>query len=237
MPAGAPAISLEKVSRTAPGLVDLYKAAGVSLRKQGAAGLRAAVYLVLDHSASMSGHYRTGTMQHFAEQVLGLSANLDDDGVVPLVFFSDKVSLIDEIGLDNYHGRIQALQAKLSWGGTNYLPAMMAVIDHHRATGGAYPAFVVFQTDGAPFDKRPARDLIRRSSNLPIFWQFVGFGKGRHLKFLQGLDTMEGRLVDNAGFLATGRAPGDLSAGELYDQLLAEFPIWLSAARAAGILR
>ncbi|ONH31513.1 toxic cation resistance protein [Pseudofrankia asymbiotica] len=230
-------MSLEKVSRTAPGLVDLYKAAGVSLRKQGAAGLRAAVYLVLDHSASMMGHYRTGTMQHFAEQVLGLSANLDDDGVVPLVFFSDKVSLVDEIGLDNYHGRIQALQAKLPWGGTNYVPAMTAVIDHHRATGGAYPAFVVFQTDGAPFDKRRARDLIRQSSDLPIFWQFVGFGKGRHLKFLRDLDTMEGRMVDNAGFLATGRAPGDLSAGELYDQLLAEFPTWLSAARAAGILR
>ncbi|OHV41433.1 toxic cation resistance protein [Pseudofrankia sp. EUN1h] len=237
MPAGAPAISLDKVARTAPGLVDLYKAAGVSLRKQGATGLRAAVYLVLDHSHSMAGHYRNGTMQHFAEQVLGLSANLDDDGVVPLVFFSDKVSLVDEIGLDNYHGRIQALHAKLPWGGTTYLPAMRAVIDHHRATGGAYPAFVVFQTDGAPFDRRAARSLIQQSSNLPIFWQFVGFGKGRHLKFLQDLDTMGGRLVDNAGFLATGRVPGELPTGELYDQLLAEFPTWLSAARAAGILR
>ncbi|MBL7519174.1 VWA domain-containing protein [Frankia sp. CNm7] len=231
-----PALSLEKVQRTAPGLVSLYKEAGVSLRKKGVSGQRAAVYLVMDHSGSMSGYYRNGTMQRLAEQVLGLSANLDDDGVVPLVFFSHEVNLVDEIGLADYHGRIESLQAKLPWGGTNYVPAMRAVMEHHRANWNGHPAFVVFQTDGAPFDRRQATDLLRQTSNLPIFWQFVGFGQARQLKFLSKLDTLAGRVVDNAGFFATGRDPRALTDAELYDQLLAEFPLWLSAARAAGIV-
>ena len=47
-------------------------------------------------------------MQHLAEQVLGLSANLDDDGIVPVVLFSSRVDLISDISLDNHGGRVDA---------------------------------------------------------------------------------------------------------------------------------
>ena len=153
-PAGArpaaPAISLEKVERAAPALVNLYKQAGISLQKSGITGQRAAVYLVLDHSASMASYYRRGTMQHLAEQVLGLSANLDDDGVVPVVVFSSRVDLVSDISLDNHVGRVEELHRRLSWGGTAYTPAMRAVIEHYRNCGATDPAYVVFQTDGDP---------------------------------------------------------------------------------------
>lgn len=164
----APAISLSKVEQSAPGLVNLYKAAQVSLDKAGVMGRRAAVYLVLDHSASMHGFYRNGTMQHLAEQALGLSANLDDDGRVPLVFFSHRVDLVTEIGLDTYQGLIDRLHGGLDWGGTSYAPAMQAVIDHYRSSGATDPAFVIFQTDGEPSDRRGTRELLRASSSLPI---------------------------------------------------------------------
>ena len=236
-PAGAaPAISLEKVERAAPGLVSLYKQAGISLQKRGISGQRAAVYLVLDHSASMKSYYRSGTMQHLAEQVLGLSANLDDDGIVPVVVFSSRVDLFSDISLDNHGGRVEALHHNLPWGGTCYAPAMRAVIDHYQGCGATDPAFVVFQSDGEPFDRGETKRLLQQTSTLPIFWQFVGFG-GTRLKFLRTLDTLKGRTLDNAGFFAAGRDPRERSDGELYDCLMAEFPSWLAAARQAGIVR
>ncbi|MFE9481784.1 VWA domain-containing protein [Streptomyces spororaveus] len=237
VPVPAAAMSLEKVQRTAPGLVNLYKAAHVSLAKSGVIGQRAAVYLVLDHSGSMSGFYRDGTMQHLAEQVLGLSVNLDDDGTVPLLFFSNGVDLIADLNLENYRGRIDHLHAPLDWGGTCYTPAMRAVIEHYQATGSADPAFVIFQTDGEPFDRKATRELLRRASALPIFWQFVGFGPSRDLRFLRSLDTLDRRTVDNAGYFAAGPRPASRSDADLYDRLMKEFPDWLKAARAAGVIR
>lgn len=236
-PVPAAAMSLEKVQRAAPGLVNLYKAAQVSLTKSGVMGQRAAVYLVLDHSGSMSRFYRDGTMQHLAEQVLGLSVNLDDDGTVPLMFFSNGVDLVADLNLENYRGRIERLHAPLDWGGTCYTPAMLAVIEHYQATGSRDPAFVVFQTDGEPFDRKATRELLRRSSALPIFWQFVGFGSSRDLRFLRSLDTLDRRTVDNAGYFAAGQQPAARSDADLYDRLMKEFPDWLKAARAAGVLR
>nr|WP_237405344.1 VWA domain-containing protein [Streptomyces sp. SN-593] len=230
-------MSLEKVQQAAPALVDLYKKAGISLRKKGITGQRAAVYLVLDHSASMKSYYRSGTVQHLAEQVLGLSANLDDDGVVPVVVFGSQVNLVSGISLDDHAGRIDALQKKVPWGGTCYAPAMRAVIDHYQQCGATDPAFVVFQTDGEPFDRGDTKRLLQQSSTLPIFWQFVGFGSPRGLRFLQGLDTLRGRTIDNAGFFAAGREPRKRDDAELYDLLMAEFPQWLVAARAARIIR
>lgn len=77
-------VPLEKVAGRAPGLVNLFKTAAVSLDRNRIGGERAAVYLVLDRSGSMRRYYRDGSVQHFAEQTLALAANLDDDGTVPV---------------------------------------------------------------------------------------------------------------------------------------------------------
>ncbi|MFE0047313.1 VWA domain-containing protein [Streptomyces albireticuli] len=235
-PSPRPAVSLEKVRRTAPGLVGLYETAGTALLERGVAGERAAVYLALDHSASMRGFYADGTMQHLAEQALGLSAHLDDDGTVPLVFFSSGVDLIAEIGLGDYTGRIEALRSRLDWGGTCYAPAMKAIVEHYRKAGATTPAFVVFQTDGEPWDRAETRRLLRETSGLPIFWQFVGFGPSTDLRFLRSLDTLTGRQLDNAGYFGAGTRPRGRSDAALYDRLLKEFPDWLRAARASGLV-
>ncbi|MFF4651435.1 VWA domain-containing protein [Streptomyces sp. NPDC001380] len=241
--AGGAAVGAERVASAAPGLVDLYKAAGVSLRKNGLSGLRAAVYLVLDRSGSMRPFYRDGTVQHLAEQVLGLCANLDDDGTVPVVFFSTGVHGVAGLTLDDHAGRIGSLHASYGhMGRTDYHAAMESVIDHYRASGATDPAFVVFQTDGGPTSRSAAERLLCEASRLPLFWQFVGFGDpdGKEFAFLRRLDELPvpaKRVVDNAGFLAAGRDPRSVPDQVLYDRLLAEFPAWLAAARAAGVLR
>ncbi|WP_405775457.1 vWA domain-containing protein [Streptomyces sp. NBC_00859] len=237
------AISLTKVEAAAPGLVSLYKSAAVSLRKNALEGVRAAVYLVLDRSGSMRPYYRDRTVQHLAEQVLGLSAHLDDDGVVPVVFFSTDIDGLSDVNLDNYEGRIEKLHQNLGhMGRTNYHWAMDEVIDHYQASGSRDPALVVFQTDGGPTSRLAVERYVCKAAKLPLFWQFVGFGDpdDNEFAFLHRLDSLAvpaKRVVDNAGFFHAGRDPRALSDTVLYDQLLDGFPRWLRDARTAELLR
>ncbi|MFI0349386.1 VWA domain-containing protein [Actinomadura sp. 9N407] len=232
-------VSLDEVQSVAPDLVDLFTSARVSLEKSGLSGERAAVYLVLDRSGSMRRYYKDGTVQHLGEQVLALSANLDDDGIVPVVFFDLVAHPAVEMGLNDYQGRIGVEHDRLGFmGTTNYAAAMQAVIDHYLASAPAAPAFVVFQTDGSPDSRRAAEKILCGASTLPIFWQFVGFGTDE-FKFLRKLDELpvpKKRAVDNAGFFEAGPEPLSIADGDLYRKLMAEFPAWLGAARAAGIV-
>ncbi|MFI8850349.1 VWA domain-containing protein [Streptomyces sp. NPDC053499] len=238
-----PAVDLQKVASRAPGLVDLYKTARHSLENAGLGDQRAAVYLVLDRSGSMRRYYKDGTVQHLAEQTLGLSANLDDDGTVPVVFFSTEADGIAEVGLDAYENRIGALHESLGhMGRTNYHLAMQAVIDHYTASGATDPGLVIFQTDGGPSSRTAAEHVLCTAARLPLFWQFVGFGDpdSKQFDFLRRLDELpapDRRPVDNAGFFPAGPSPRSLSDDALYRNLMSEFPSWLSDARRAGILR
>ncbi|MET9296506.1 VWA domain-containing protein [Streptomyces sp. NPDC003077] len=246
IPAPAPAptpVSLTKIETQAPGLVSLYKAAAVSLKKHGLATQRATVYLVLDRSGSMRPYYKDGTVQHLAEQALGLSANLDDDGTVPVVFFSTDIDGTADLDLTHYEGRIDELHAGLGhMGRTNYHRAISAVIEHYKKSGATDPAFVIFQTDGGPTSRPAAEKALCEAAKLPIFWQFIGFGdpNSRGFEFLRKLDELpvpEKRVIDNAGFFHAGQNPRSLTDTALYDQLMSEFPQWLTAARLSGILR
>ncbi|MFE7358292.1 VWA domain-containing protein [Streptomyces sp. NPDC057543] len=198
----APAISLSKVQERAPDLVSLYKVAGDSIRGHGLEGVRAAVYLVLDRSGSMRPYYRDGTMQHLAEQVLSLSAHLDDDGIVPVVFFSTDVDGSTDLTLGGHRGRINKLHENLGhMGRTNYHWAMDEVIDHYMESGSLSPALVIFQTDGGPTSKLAERAAERAEQlaaidpdwNCPwrLDWQ-------RHYKVLADLVDADGHLPDIA---------------------------------------
>ncbi|MFE4794734.1 vWA domain-containing protein [Streptomyces sp. NPDC056708] len=238
-----PAISLRKIEETAPALVSLYKSASVPLTKHGLGGERAAVYLVLDYSGSMKEYYKDGSVQALADRVLGLSAHLDDDGRVPVVFFSTDVDAVTDIALDNHRGRVDAIVAGLGhMGKTSYHLAMDAVIDHYIDSGSTAPALVVFQTDGGPISKHAAERYLCKAAKLPLFWQFIGFGnkQSTQFDFLHKLDELAvpaKRPIDNAGFFHAGLDPLKVPDAELYDRLVAEFPQWLAAARAQGIVK
>ncbi|WP_326765034.1 VWA domain-containing protein [Streptomyces sp. NBC_01591] len=241
--APGPAISLRKIEESAPALVSLYKSASVSLTKHRMSGERAAVYLVLDYSGSMREYYKDGSVQALADRVLGLSAHLDDDGRIPLVLFSTEVDAVTDIALDDHRGRVDAIVAGLGhMGKTSYHLAMDAVIDHYLDSGSTAPALVVFQTDGGPISKHAAERYLCKAAKLPLFWQFIGFGNKRssQFDFLRKLDELAvpaKRAVDNAGFFHAGLDPRKVPDAELYDRLIAEFPQWLAAARAQGIVK
>ncbi|MHA6530998.1 VWA domain-containing protein [Paenibacillus sp. BAC0078] len=94
------------------------------------------------------------------------------------------------------------------------------------------PVFIIFINDGGVV--RLTRKVIMEASIQPIFWQFVGIGDS-DFEVLKQLDTMTGRLVDNANFIHLDRIE-EVSDEELYDQLLNEFPLWLKAAKEKRIL-
>lgn len=236
------AISLRKVEETAPALVDLYKSAGDSIAAHGLGSTRAAVYLVLDYSGSMRPYYDDGSVQALAERVLGLAAHLDDDGRVPTVFFSTDIDAVDSIGLDDHKGRVEQIVSRLGhMGKTSYHLAMDAVIDHHLDSGSTDPALVVFQTDGGPISRPAAERYLCKAAKLPLFWQFIGFGNpdSKQFDFLRKLDDLPvpgRRVVDNAGFFHAGTDPRTVPDTVLFDRLVAEFPLWLAAARERGIV-
>ncbi|MFJ2515578.1 VWA domain-containing protein [Streptomyces griseoviridis] len=231
-------ISLSTIERQAPGLVSLTKTAAVSLTKHGLDGQRAAVQLVLDHSASMRFYYRDGSVQRLAEQTLALAANLDDDGSVPVSYFGTSVDHTIDVRLDNYAGIIDRTHTASAWGSTNFVAALQAAADEHSGSGGDQdlPALVIFQTDGEPDDRIRAARALRSLSNRPLFFAFVGYGPEHNMRFLQHLDTLDGRQVDNASFFHAPN-PHNVPDSALYDGITSEFATWITDARAAGILR
>ncbi|SME50572.1 von Willebrand factor type A domain protein [Bacillus cereus] len=101
-----------------------------------------------------------------------------------------------------------------------------------------HPTFVVFITDGDNFDKPEAERIIRESSDQPIFWQFVGIGQEGNFSFLEKLDNMSGRVIDNANFVRfTKEEINSMSQEKLYEKLMNEFPLWIKEAKAHGFIQ
>jgi len=255
-----PSVDLEKrVAQAAPQLVNLVKSAAVSLEKAGLAQHRAKVCLVLDISGSMSALYSKGLVQKFAERILALGCRFDDDGEIDVFLFGRNVHQGEAMGLSNWSNYIKGIITRHPLeGDTRYGAAIEAVRRHYfpDARGGerravakaAVPVYVMFVTDGSTSDKPLTERQLRWASREPIFWQFMGIGKGRKSKakalasfadsdfpFLEKLDELDGRLVDNADFFSVA-SPDEHPDAALYDLLMNEYPQWVKQVRALGMI-
>jgi stress response protein SCP2/uncharacterized protein YegL len=253
-------INLEKrVEQSAPKLVSLVKSAGVSLAKAGLSEHRAKVCLVLDISGSMSALYRSGAVQAFAERILALGCRFDDDGEIDVFLFGKHVHKGAPMGLSNWSDYIDRMIKRHPLeGDTRYGAAIEAVRRHYFPDGGGgarnmphksqVPVYVMFVTDGSTSDKPLTERQIRWASREPVFWQFMGIGKGRKSKakalanfadsdfpFLEKLDELDGRLIDNADFFSVA-APDEHSDAALYDLLMTEYPQWVAQATRHGLI-
>ena len=73
------------------------------------------------------------------------------------------------------------------------------------------------------------------ASREPIFWKFMGIEAGRvDFEFLERLDDMPGRVVDNADFFKV-KSPIDLPDAELFELLVNELDSWDRDSRKAGL--
>lgn len=261
VPTGS-AISLEKrVEKEAPHLISLVKKVGVSLEKAGLSGHRARVALCLDISASMSRLYSSGQMAAFTDRILALAARFDDDGELDVFLFGTSVQQPEPMDLANSRGYVDGLMRRFKLeGGTYYGAAMKAIRQHYYPQGvrngkpiaDKMPVYVMFVTDGQTMDEKLSEEQIREASFEPIFWQFMGIGKSNKsgnskkkgffarlletdFSFLEKLDTLEGRHIDNANFFSVEK-PDQESDEDLYELLLLEYKVWLPLARQRGLL-
>jgi len=256
-------VELEKrMAANAPQLVSLAKKAAVSLEKKGLQDHRAMVALCLDISASMSGLYRSGKIQRFAEKVLALGTRFDDDGDIDVFLFGAGAHDAGPMDIGNCAGFVDGLLRRHPMeGGTYYARAMELIRRFYFPDGGGgsrhqpvraqLPVYVMFLTDGEAMDKRQTQDQIQWAAYEPIFWQFnrdrSATTKPKGLRgrlaammetdfgFLEQLDAMSGRYVDNANFFSVPD-PEAVPDEEMYDLMMEEYPAWLKAAPGLGLL-
>jgi len=96
------------------------------------------------------------------------------------------------------------------------------------------PTYIIFITDGNNADHTKTKDALSEASNEEIFWQFVGIGDEK-FEFLEKLDNLEGRYIDNANFFQVNDLD-EINDNELYSRLLNEFPSWLKLAKEKNII-
>lgn len=256
------AISLDK--RSALAEVSLVKALtkaakdGIDLGE-----VKAQVILVFDYSGSMSAFYRSGEVQELTERVLGLALPLDDDGTIQVFPFDHRAHESFTVNAGNYAGivddwrfqlgqfapapvttglfkrKVQPSGSERGMGGTEYSVAIDKVLDFAREEGmldpGQPPVLVLFQSDGGTGNPEGVKRLLTDAASLPIFWMFLGLGN--NTGFLDVLNNMPGRVVDNVGAVGVASIKGTPDE-EFYDKVTDEFVTkWIPEARRLGILK
>ncbi|NHN76219.1 tellurium resistance protein [Azotobacter chroococcum] len=233
-------VSLEKkVAAAAPQLVSLAKKAQVSLEKARLTDVHARVGLILDGSGSMHNQYKRGRVQEVVNRLLPLAVHFDNDGQLDCWAFGDLPQQLGSVNLQNFHDFIDTdhggwrkweLGSRIN---TEYRVIEQA-IEFYRRSRSSTPVYILFVSDGGIYDSRRIIKLISEAAKLPIFWQFVGLA-GSNYGILEKLDDMTNRVVDNCNFFALDDLH-DLDEESLYDRLMEEFPGWLRAAKAKGIV-
>ncbi|MCM3569702.1 VWA domain-containing protein [Neobacillus mesonae] len=219
--------------------IDLQKkSVKIVLEKKNLVKVRARVGLVLDITGSMRNLYKSGTVQSVVERILAIASQFDDDGLLDVWVYDNEFSRLKPVTERDFEGYVNRiiLEDDLvhKFGRNDEPPVMKDVIKKYlEEEQSEDPAYIVFINDGGC--KKTIKPLIESSAKYPIFWQFVGIGNG-NFEFLKKLDTLEGRIVDNANFLHIPEID-KISDSELYDSLLNEFPSWIQEARAKGILK
>lgn len=256
------AVSLSKETKKRISLSK--KSASKVILKKGIQTQKSEVEFVIDYSGSMNQLYKSGIVQRVAERILALGLNFDDDGKVGLYLFHHGViEHPTPISMDNIQDFMdREVISKYQMGGTNYAPAINAVrkargyqigwnvpkkVGGFLGFGGkmvrpdppqiqpvSKPTYVVFITDGENSDRAKTEQALLEASFEPIFWQFVGIGSSS-FDFLEKLDDMEGRLIDNADFFQINDLD-KVSDDELYERVLTEYPGWIKMAKNKGIV-
>lgn len=205
-------------------IVRLTKKIGIDLGTH-----KARVFVVMDRSGSMQHLYTSGAVQDVLTRLLPLALRFDDNGELEVYVFNEDCDQMPSMNLQNYENYVQEMILSRNYGpggGTNYAPIIKQTIKNYN-DGCPDPAFGIVITDGENWDPDETDKAVRKSSKHRIFYQFVGIGR-ENFKYLQKLDNLDGRKVDNTAFIKVSDI-SKLDDDQLYDKLLEQYPQWLEA--------
>jgi hypothetical protein len=192
----------------------------------------AKVVFVLDHSRSMSTLYTNGTVQRTLERIFPLAMQFDDNSEMEFYLFDTLFKELDTITTENIEDYTSEVIMKKRgvYGATNYAPIIEEITERYtKKEKSKTPTFVIFITDGNNADKRAAKEALVKASFFNIFWKFVGIGDEK-FEFLEKLDNMAGRFIDNANFI-TIKDLNLIKDKSLYSMLFEEFNEWLKLCK------
>jgi len=224
--------------------LDLRKKLVLDLKKElNITDEKAQVVLALDYSGSMSHLYSNGSIQELLERLLPIALQFDDNGAIDFLLFHTGYFKGKEIRLNNINSVLQDSIRGESMGGTHYKAFIDNIISEYKPSKPLFgsakpldiPVYVIVITDGDTSGHRDVKDSIIEASKYGIFFQFVGIGHDR-FSFLEDLDTMSGRNIDNAGFFKVPDL-SKVSDKDLYKLLLTEFPSFIKEARTKGMIK
>ncbi|MCP4344691.1 MAG: VWA domain-containing protein [Desulfobacterales bacterium] len=257
-------ISDLEIKQKSPEIYTLVQKADIALKQKNLAGHSARVALCLDISASMGSLYRSGKVQALAERTLALGCRFDDNGSIDIFLFGSSAYNAGDMTMDNFKGFIDNINKKYQLeSGTRYGLAIEMIRRFYfpdakgqkreKPINAALPVYVMFITDGETHDKPYTESQIKWAAYEPVFWQFMGVGESKKdvkaggikgflsrmikpdFEFLEQLDEMSGRFVDNANFFSV-KDPADIGDDELYSLMMGEYPDWLKLAHSKGLL-
>lgn len=215
--------------------LDVLKTIVTDAFKGSDAPTTAAVTVVFDKSGSAKPLYQSGKMQELLERLLPLGMQFDDNGAFDMYSFSSKQHA-------KYHGEVDEHNAAefierdvlpQPYGLTYYAPVIDMIVE--KAKGSKIPTYVVFITDGDCDDRAETKMSMIAASDHPVFFKFIGIGNASSFGFLQDLDDMSDRTIDNADFFQANDL-AHLTDEDLYKKMMVEYPSWCVEAKAKGIL-
>ena len=164
-------------------------------------------------------------MTYIQNEILSKGWNMGCTNYAPVL----NAIVLQHIGVDILHTPAPKTGGMLSglFGGLKTVPAP-------TPKALAAPVYILFVTDGNCDDRSETEKVIREASNYGIFFQFIGIGS-QSFAFLKKLDTLSGRVIDNANFFEVDDLD-HIDDQELYNRLMAEFPTWVSQARKQTLI-
>jgi hypothetical protein len=96
------------------------------------------------------------------------------------------------------------------------------------------PVWVLFISDSGVGHNEDIEFLIRWSSTLPIFWQFIGIG-GFNYGILERIHELNNLFINNANFFAIDNL-FSITEQELYDKMIQKFSEWIELAKKHNMI-
>ncbi|MFN8576895.1 MAG: VWA domain-containing protein [Candidatus Sericytochromatia bacterium] len=211
-----------------------------SIKQINSSSTKAQVVVALDLSYSMNMILKNGVLEDTFNRILPLAMQFDDDGQIDVFPFNDQAyNNKTPFNFDNKKTYLKdQILFKHYLGEAFYTPVIQNIIQKYSNAGkSSPPVYVIFITDGDCKDEQQAENILKQSTSLGIFWQFVGISeKLSRFGFLNRLDNLSGTNIDNVSFLHIADIERTTDS-ELYKGLLKEFPQWVQQAKQKGILK